>query len=45
LEWGSDQQSLQVLAPRSRHRTCRRMLLALQEKTRTQATKAVLRTF
>lgn len=45
LEWGSDQQSLQVLAPRSRHRTCRRMLLALQEKTRTQATQAVLRTF
>ena len=42
LEWGSDQQSLQVLAPRARHRTCRRMILALQEKARTQT---VLRTF
>jgi 3D (Asp-Asp-Asp) domain-containing protein len=38
LEWGSDQQSLQVLAPRTRHRTCRRMILALQEKARTQTT-------
>jgi 3D (Asp-Asp-Asp) domain-containing protein len=42
LEWGSDQQSLVVLAPRARHRTCRRMILALQEKARTQST---LRTF
>jgi 3D (Asp-Asp-Asp) domain-containing protein len=42
LEWGSDQQSLQVLAPRARHSTCRRMILALQEKARTQN---VLRTF
>jgi 3D (Asp-Asp-Asp) domain-containing protein len=38
LEWGSDQQSLQVLASRTRHRTCRRMMLALQEKARTQKT-------
>lgn len=45
LEWGSEQQSLQVLAPRARHRTCRRMILALQEKARTQATQSVLRTF
>ena len=42
LEWGSDQQSLQVLTPRSRSRTCRCMILALQEKARTQTT---LRTF
>ena len=42
LEWGSDEQSLHVLTPRSRHRTCRRMILALQEKARTQT---VLRTF
>jgi 3D (Asp-Asp-Asp) domain-containing protein len=44
LEWGSNEQSLQVLAPR-RGRTCRRMMLALQEKTRTQAIQQVLRTF
>jgi 3D (Asp-Asp-Asp) domain-containing protein len=42
LQWGSEQQSLQVLAPRARHRTCRRMILALQDKARTQGT---LRTF
>jgi 3D (Asp-Asp-Asp) domain-containing protein len=42
LEWGSDEQSLQVLTPRKRHRTARRMILALQQKSRTEAT---LRTF
>lgn len=42
LKWGSDQQSLQVLAPRKRHRTPRRMILALQQKARTEST---LRTF
>lgn len=42
LEWGSDQQSLQVLVPRARNRQVRRMILALQEKARTQTT---LRTF
>ena len=42
LEWGSDEQSLQVLAPRARNRQVRRMILALQEKARTQTT---LRTF
>lgn len=45
LEWGSEVQSLQVLAPRSRNRCCKRMILALQEKTRAQATQQVLRTF
>jgi 3D (Asp-Asp-Asp) domain-containing protein len=45
LEWGSDQASLQVLSSRARHRTCRRMIVALQEKTRTQLTQQVLRTF
>lgn len=42
LEWGSDAQSLQVLVPRARNRICRRMILALQDKARTQTT---LRTF
>jgi 3D (Asp-Asp-Asp) domain-containing protein len=42
LEWGSDQHSLQVLTPRSRNRVVRRMIVALQEKARTQST---LRTF
>lgn len=42
LQWGSEQQSLQVLTPRAHNRICRRMILALQEKTRAQAT---LRTF
>jgi 3D (Asp-Asp-Asp) domain-containing protein len=42
LEWGSPAQSLHVLAPRARNRICRRMILALQDKARTQAT---LRTF
>ncbi len=42
LQWGSEQQSLQVLTPRVRNRTCRRMIVALQEKTRSQST---LRTF
>jgi 3D (Asp-Asp-Asp) domain-containing protein len=45
LEWGSEVQSLQVLTPRCRNRICKRMILALQEKTRTQATQQVLRTF
>jgi 3D (Asp-Asp-Asp) domain-containing protein len=45
LEWGSDEMSLQVLTPRARNRTCKRMILALQEKTRTQATQQVFRTF
>lgn len=45
LEWGSDVQSLQVLTPRSHNRICKRMILALQEKTRTQATQQLLRTF
>jgi 3D (Asp-Asp-Asp) domain-containing protein len=42
LQWGSDEQSLFVLTPRARNRTCRRMLLALQERARSQRT---LRTF
>jgi len=42
LEWGSDTDSLHVLAPRARNRICRRMILALQDKARTQGT---LRTF
>jgi 3D (Asp-Asp-Asp) domain-containing protein len=42
LQWGSNEQSLNVLAPRARNRICRRMILALQDKARTQGT---LRTF
>jgi 3D (Asp-Asp-Asp) domain-containing protein len=38
LEWGSDQHSLQVLTPRSGNRAVRQMIVALQEKTRTQST-------
>ncbi|PYL47126.1 MAG: hypothetical protein DMF40_09765 [Verrucomicrobia bacterium] len=32
LQWGSDEQSIKVLAPRAKHRTPRRMLLALASK-------------
>ena len=42
LQWGSEERSLQVLAPRARYRTCRRMMLALQDKARSHDT---LRTF
>jgi len=42
LEWGSDQQSLQVLRPRAHNRQVRRMIVALESKARAQTT---LRTF
>jgi len=42
LEWGSDQQSLQVLTPRAHNRQIRRMIVALESKARAQTT---LRTF
>ena len=45
LQWGSEQQSLQVLAPRARNRTCRRMILALEEKSAYTGDEQVLRTF
>jgi 3D (Asp-Asp-Asp) domain-containing protein len=32
LEWGSDENSLKVLAPRSKHRYVKRMIVALQKK-------------
>ena len=32
LEWGSEEASLKVLAPRTKHRTVRRMVTALQKK-------------
>jgi len=32
LQWGSDEQSIKVLAPRAKHRTPRRILLALVNK-------------
>ena len=32
LEWGSEEKSLQVLAPRAKHRTVKRMIVALQKK-------------
>jgi 3D (Asp-Asp-Asp) domain-containing protein len=34
LQWGSDEQSIKVLTPRARHRTPRRMLIALVNKKR-----------
>lgn len=34
IEWGSDEESLKVLAPRRRHRIVRRMLAALEGKQR-----------
>jgi 3D (Asp-Asp-Asp) domain-containing protein len=33
LQWGSREESLKVLAPRSKHRIVRRMMLALQKKS------------
>ena len=32
LEWGSEEKSLQVLTPRAKHRTVKRMIVALQKK-------------
>src|SRR5205823_8973742 len=32
LQWGSDEQSIKVLTPRAKHRTPRRMLIALASK-------------
>jgi 3D (Asp-Asp-Asp) domain-containing protein len=32
LQWGSDEQSIKVLTPRAKHKTARRMLLALANK-------------
>ena len=34
LQWGSDQQSLKILGPRAKHKKVRRMLAALNSKTR-----------
>jgi 3D (Asp-Asp-Asp) domain-containing protein len=33
LQWGSEEQSLKVLAPRQKHRLVRQMVVALQRKT------------
>ena len=32
LQWGSDEQSIKVLMPRSKHKTPRRMLIAFASK-------------
>jgi len=32
LQWGSDEQSIKVLTPRAKHKTPRRMLIALASK-------------
>ena len=37
LKWGSDEDSIKVLAPRAKHRTPRRMLLALVNKKKSSA--------
>jgi 3D (Asp-Asp-Asp) domain-containing protein len=36
LEWGSAEKSLKVLAPRAKHRSVKRMVLALQKNSRAQ---------
>ena len=36
LQWGSEEQSLKVLAPRKKHRTVRCMIAALEEKQKKQ---------
>src|SRR5207302_6888855 len=33
LQWGSDEQSLKVLGPRTKHRTVRQMIAGLQKKS------------
>lgn len=37
LQWGSEEQSIKVLTPRAKHKTPRRMLLALVSKKRSSA--------
>ncbi|MEP7016204.1 MAG: 3D domain-containing protein, partial [Verrucomicrobiota bacterium] len=32
LKWGSDEESLKVLGPRAKHRSVRRMIVALEKK-------------
>jgi 3D (Asp-Asp-Asp) domain-containing protein len=43
LQWGSEEQSLKVLAPRKKHRTVRRMIAALEEKQKKQLVASVER--
>jgi 3D (Asp-Asp-Asp) domain-containing protein len=33
LEWGSDERSLKVLTPRAKHRSVKRMIVALQKRS------------
>jgi 3D (Asp-Asp-Asp) domain-containing protein len=37
LQWGSDEQSIKVLTPRAKHKTPRRMLIALASKKKSSA--------
>ena len=39
IEWGSPEKSLEVLAPRSKNRGVRRMILALSKKQNDQITR------
>jgi 3D (Asp-Asp-Asp) domain-containing protein len=39
LEWGSEEQSLKVLAPRTKHRCVRQMIASLQQKKAQQKKK------
>jgi 7,8-dihydro-6-hydroxymethylpterin-pyrophosphokinase len=41
LQWGSDAQSLKVLAPRKKHRTVRRMIAALEKRQADQKKQLV----
>ena len=41
LQWGSEEQSLKVLAPRKKHRTVRRMIAALEKRQADQKKQLV----
>jgi 3D (Asp-Asp-Asp) domain-containing protein len=42
LQWGSEEQSLKVLAPRAKHRCVRQMVASLQQKKKTQQKKQLV---
>ncbi len=42
LEWGSNERSLQVLKPRTKHRQVRRMVAGLEKKTSAHSTHSTL---
>ena len=42
LQWGSNEQSLKVLAPRAKHKCVRRMIVALQKKASARSSSHAL---